>query len=108
MPAVNLPAPTANVQTRNILDGYIKIILSRYLHAEFNLTYTTNIPVGSTRILTAANLDDDQLEATLPQQIVYHLMESRKMRSKEVHYIDHPVLGVIILATPFESGDKKS
>lgn len=31
------------------------------------------------------------------------LKQKRKMRSKEVHYIDHPMMGVIVLVTPITS-----
>ena len=31
---------------------------------------------------------------------VIRLMESRRMRSKEIHYIDHPVMGMLVLFRP--------
>jgi len=31
------------------------------------------------------------------------LKQTRKMRSKEVHYLDHPMMGVIVLVTPISS-----
>lgn len=37
----------------------------------------------------------------VPTRIV-QLQEERKMRSKELHYIDHPLFGLIILITPFD------
>jgi hypothetical protein len=42
------------------------------------------------------------MEAPMTQPIFYHLTESRRMRSKELHYLDHPVLGVLLLVTPYE------
>ena len=30
------------------------------------------------------------------------------MKSKEIHYIDHPLIGVIVLATPYEINTGKS
>jgi hypothetical protein len=32
---------------------------------------------------------------------VFHLQQSREMRSTEFHYIDHPALGVVILVEPY-------
>ena len=104
MPASNLPTATTETQTRSILNGYIKIILTRYLHADIDLTYTTNIPLTTTTVISAANLEQEDAEPiALPQPIVYSLKQTRKMRSKEVHYIDHPVIGVILLATPYNN-----
>ena len=90
-------------QTRSTLNGYIKIILSRYLHADINLVYTTGIPLSSSTPAPLPLSDDAEIKPlTPPQPTVYVLSQTRKMRSKELHYIDHPVLGVLILATPYE------
>ena len=96
MPAVNLPQPLVAEQTRGVLDGFVKIILSRYLHAEVDLSYTTGIKSQQQLISGEETVEPAQTE---PRH--YRLTESRKMRSKEVHYLDHPVLGMIILATPY-------
>ncbi len=56
------------------LDGTIKVSVKRYLHADLDL------------LLKNGN--------------GYRLQASRKMRSKEIHYIDHPKMGVLILITP--------
>jgi len=96
MPASNLPQPNIGEQSRSILDGYVRIILSRYLHAEVDLSYTiTNTPpVQFTE--GQENLPAEQVEP-----LHYRLNQSRKMRSKEVHYLDHPLLGVIITVNPY-------
>ncbi len=98
--------PTSELkQSKSVLEGYIKIILSRYLHADVDLTYTTGLPVATTTTLTAPaeplNQEEDQIIETVRPPNVYHLQQTRKMRSKEVHYLDHPVVGFIILATPY-------
>ncbi len=87
-------------QSKSILEGYIRIILSRYLHADVNLTYTTGLPPASTSTVTALSAPEDEKEIVQAPN-VFHLQQTRKMRSKEVHYLDHPVIGVIILATPY-------
>jgi hypothetical protein len=33
---------------------------------------------------------------------VFHLQQSREMRSAEFHYIDHPAMGIVILVEPYE------
>jgi len=88
-------------RSKSRLEGYIRIILSRYLHADVNLIYTTGLPIESTTIITPATQDEELETKAVRLPVIYHLQETRKMRSKEVHYLDHPVLGVIILATPY-------
>lgn len=48
----------------------------------------------------------DKILATpyIPSQITL-LKQKRRMRSKEIHYIDHPKVGMIILVEPFEIQD---
>ena len=110
MPASNLPAPTTPTQSRSVLDGYIKIILTRYLHADVDLTYTTGLPLNPESGLTIPSTQTTQ--ATTPETqvvtpdaqtpVIYRLKESRRMRSKELHYLDHPVLGMLLLITQHE------
>ena len=33
---------------------------------------------------------------------VFHMQQSRDMRSTEFHYIDHPAMGIVILVEPYE------
>ena len=33
---------------------------------------------------------------------IYHMRQSRDMRSTEFHYLDHPALGVVVLVEPYE------
>lgn len=33
---------------------------------------------------------------------VFHMQQSREMRSTEFHYIDHPAMGIVILVEPYE------
>ena len=103
-----LTATGSEYQTRSTLNGYIKIILSRYLHADINLAYTTNIPMVAPAVVPALRPENENtkpIESSQPT--VYLLSETRKMRSKEVHYIDHPVIGVILLATPYEGDSRR-
>ena len=43
-----------------------------------------------------------ELDNFVTRQIIL-LQEEREMRSSEVHYIDHPVLNVIIQITPYSA-----
>jgi hypothetical protein len=33
---------------------------------------------------------------------IFHMQQSREMRSTEFHYIDHPAMGIVILVEPYE------
>ncbi len=33
---------------------------------------------------------------------VYHMTQSRAMRSNEFHYLDHPALGIVVMVKPYE------
>ena len=108
MPSVNLPVPTTAVtgtQSKAILDGYLKIVLSRYLHANFNLTYKTGLPLKPESSAIVDRDDYDGGKSAEPVVITYQLQQTRKMRSKEVHYIDHPVIGIVMIAWPYKGKD---
>ena len=62
-----------------VLDGTVRVHLSRYLHAEVDLVY---------------HRDDVEFP--------FRLATSRRMRSSELHYLDHPVFGVLIKVVPYE------
>lgn len=67
-----------------------------------NLTEKWELPAPPKSI---ANFND--LETSNPDLIfhpirVYHMQQTRDMRSQEFHYLDHPALGLVILVQPYE------
>jgi hypothetical protein len=98
-----VPFPVAKLAgAASGLDGDLTLFLSRYLHMQFNLSISGNPGLD--------NLDPEDPQAmgsayslpmaTLPgqepvQPPVYRIDERRRMRSGELHYIDHPVFGVL-------------
>jgi hypothetical protein len=93
--AAAVPDDDALAQPR--LDGILRLILARYLHLEADLRY---------RSATAVAADSDTLFAAFNdaagEKPVYRLNETRRMRSREVHYLDHPMFGIIATVTPYE------
>jgi hypothetical protein len=63
------------------LSGQVALSRGRYLHLTLDLVYSPPVADGET-----------------PQR--YVLQQSRRMRSNERHYIDHPKFGVIAVVTP--------
>ncbi|GMQ97372.1 MAG: CsiV family protein [Gammaproteobacteria bacterium] len=68
------------------LQGLIKISRKRYLHIDADLVYRAQVTAddGSARMAS------------------FRLTEHRRMRSKELHYLDHPLFGMIIAITPYK------
>ncbi len=120
-----------------LLEGELRLVLSRYLHIEADLGYL--LPVDPERVILAdkdkgiveeqptavygdaamseemaalalATLSIDERDAllrqaelsTLPHWQVFHLRDSRRMRSGETHYLDHPLFGMVVQALPLE------
>ena len=74
---------------RPTVQGTVKVSLARYLHVELDLLY---IRPASGEI---------PAPETVPTR--FRLVSERKMRSKELHYIDHPLFGVLVWIAPFEA-----
>ncbi len=68
------------------LEGILKIGVKRYLHLEADLL-----------LHIAAEADPDSLLMG-PAYRSYRLHDHQRMRSGKLHYLDHPVLGVLVQA----------
>ena len=104
------------------LDGTIAVALGRYLHVAADLIYSPEepqqpalVPQTPTDAITreAAPTSEGSLNTTAPPEPqalpsaapVYRMTQSRRMRSNELHYLDHPVFGVLVQATPVKVGN---
>jgi len=117
--------------TSKDISGHIKIVLSRYLHAHIDLVSHQEVCIREQALpitqpenelnqntdqaynpeKQAENLDSTKVEISIDsrtanincreQNIAFK--QSRKMRSKELHYIDNPAMGILILITPVEN-----
>jgi hypothetical protein len=86
------PGTTATASDNNHINGSIKIVLGRYLHIYTDMTYQQ---------------PDKDLNTYLPgedaqQYRQYPIRFHRRMRSKELHYLDHPLVGILVMAMPVE------
>ncbi|MEP4484950.1 MAG: CsiV family protein [Halioglobus sp.] len=112
------------------LQGSVKVYLSRYLHIETDLWLNTTgnylpgqwamppAPLGPPSLIVIEpeisqpeplNVTNDRelvsetdttLEPVYPWRHAVRFTEKRRMRSNEVHYLDHPMLGVVVKFTP--------
>ena len=86
------------------LEGKITISLSRYLHASTDLVLRRPRlsvdqvlnPTTQDRYLAAYSADTRILDN-------HRLKERRRMRSKNLHYLDNPEFALLILITPYEA-----
>jgi len=83
-------------KTLNELDGSVKLVLGRYLHIYTDLIFRKPVIVE--------RLDEETQELTETRTLFDIPIQShRRMRSRELHYIDHPMAGILIEVTPLES-----
>lgn len=73
------------------INGQVRLVMSRYLHFQVNLNYSKALQ------------PDDLGESN---DNVYPVVAERRMRSQEIHYIDHPLVGIIVHTTPYKIDNK--
>jgi len=79
------------------LEGMIKVILSRYLHVDADIVFRPQMAEEPQNFFAMNVTESTQ------QPVVYRMQQTRRrMRSRELHYLDNPVLGMLILITPYE------
>ena len=77
---------------------------TRYLHFEADLIYFRPRPDAEVPKELPTEEMDEALYLTDKAIIPTHfrLTESRRMRSRKIHYLDHPLFGVVVEIRPFE------
>ncbi|MDX1593816.1 MAG: CsiV family protein [Gammaproteobacteria bacterium] len=98
------------------LDGMVRLSLRRYLHIDLDLVVSREIEVPVARPDPAPGAVAIPLGAPEPtarpaspaaydyRRVLqpFRMIDSRRMRSDELHYIDHPAFGVLVIATAYE------
>lgn len=82
--------PTA---TESTVSGNIKLILGRYLHIHTDLLYKR---LNKKNSPTSPKLHVNSFNE-------FEIKSQRRMRSRELHYIDHPLLGILTLVSPVKT-----
>ncbi|HFD33432.1 MAG TPA: hypothetical protein ENJ28_12090 [Gammaproteobacteria bacterium] len=96
--------PTSeNITTPSILEGILRVTLARYLHLEAELVFQNKIPELPKSDNPFEALDNESMRKALQKQGVIHFKQKRRrIRSNELHYLDHPVLSILVRMTPYE------
>ncbi|MGM0541920.1 MAG: CsiV family protein [Pseudomonadota bacterium] len=73
--------------------GTIKLYKTRFAHIEVDLEFEKAIPA---KVLEAFIENQRLASQSLPSHWRFNLNEARKIKEGELHYIDHPLFGVLI------------
>ena len=101
------------------LEGTVNIAVERYLHIDTDLWLHNFLPnFGQQSTYQVPELPTNRQSDFLNEDVyspfsliidepyrvsrTVTLRQSRRMRSGEIHYFDHPLMGVIVLVTPLE------
>ncbi len=81
------------------IQGFIDVTVSRYLHFATTLWYHADT-LGAEPIMTPFNPTyESRLDPTASEPYM-QLKESRRLRSGDLHYLDHPKMGVLVIVEP--------
>jgi hypothetical protein len=98
---VTIDAPATRAGLPKI-EGHIAVTVGRYLHFAPTLWYNSD-----TAGLAPVPFPPPAFLQAIPAQTGYMaLSESRRMRSEELHYLDHPKFGVIVRIDPVPIPDR--
>ncbi len=117
-----------NISESLLPEGKLKLSVSRFLHLEVNLAASHCEPLSQPSADKQSQTDQAAMDQKLAQGItpesaveaeaqilsaghcinkVYRFKQNRKMRSKELHYLDNPVYGLLVYVTPFTVGGEE-
>jgi hypothetical protein len=101
---------TGEKQFSPYIQGKVKVILARYLHVDTDILYFAQpLPQSdvSTVDLDYAGIPEATTQVNMNEPEVFLLKQlRRRIRSKEMHYLDHPVMGMLLLITPYEKPEQ--
>jgi hypothetical protein len=75
------------------LEGTLLFYKSRYPHIEMNLELERKIPLV---IRSDFAKNQNMQEDLLPEFWRFQLKESRKIKTGQIHYLDHPIFGALV------------
>ena len=76
------------------LEGSLKVEVGRYLHLYTDLVF---------RIEQVESNSEEHALRCMPAMDDFRIKNHHRMRSRQVYYIDHPMLGILVQATPISA-----
>lgn len=115
-PTLSSRIRVARDPSKAAIDGTLRVHRTRFLHVQADLLYYrpvagdrgTEIPANDD---TGATTIPDSSDTALIEQLLaeedttprlFRMTENRRMRSRELHYLDHPLFGMLVEAWPVE------
>ena len=86
---------TDNEPPLRVIDGTVTVTLGKYLHLDTDLLYRIQAEDTNEFSIFGFRSRDETPD-------VFRMHESRRMRSGELHYFDHPLFGMLALITPYQ------
>ena len=99
----DMPAESDTPGPLRQLEGTVKVVLGRYLHVYADLLLRRPMPegfVGENRVGGLQETADDSgagFREPTTQLHEFQMRQHRRMRRNEVHYLDHPMMGMLVL-----------
>jgi hypothetical protein len=112
--AEQAPNPFVDVPSGTRLFGTVRAYRERHLHLELDLRFSPNgwspadtVPVGldDYRGDTNSGMTIAGADATTASPTTYVVQQKRRLRSSELHYLDHPVIGMVATIEPVATPD---
>jgi hypothetical protein len=89
---IHISSERKTANGKPVMEGLARVSIARFLHLDLDFLLRRQ------PLQNAGNAD-----AVVPGTIQsYRFIAHRRMRSKELHYIDHPLMGALVLITPIE------
>jgi hypothetical protein len=115
-PTLSSRIQVARDPSKAALDGTLRVHRARYLHVQADLLYyrpldsDVGAALPSADNAGAAPFPDSPDTALIEQLLadedaaprLFRLTENSRMRSRELHYLDHPLFGMLVEAWPVE------
>lgn len=103
--------PFADVPPGTRLFGSLRAYRERYLHLQIDLRFSPDgwdprkeEADGTAGMDTGSGTTEDDGDARLTDSpATYVVRQERRLRSSELHYLDHPVVGMIVTIEPVET-----
>ncbi len=85
----------------NQLEGFITLMVNRYIHLEINLTLREyEQESASVEVIEIEPEETGLVDELGARMYHYQLLHQRRVRTGEIHYFDHPKFGVIAQVNP--------
>ncbi len=100
------PLISLGLDNTSLAYGFVRVYKTSLIYADIDLQYSPGNPTGNTLstlppVLSTPVTDEAQADSdssvpfdNLPEH--YFLSEKRRLKFKEIHYFDHPKVGVIL------------